>query len=190
MCSKPHSMLIMACSQRKRSNVGLLSAIERYDGPTFRLLRRFLREQPSERLDTYVLSAEFGLIPSDQLIPNYDRRMTLPRAQELHPGVIAELRHILSNQSYRNICICMGREYLRVLDGYDTLISSEISIKIVGGSPGEKLAELHNWLYGKLMLQRHIPQSMALLGRAQLRMPYRLLCRAKHPMQKIVRWEG
>jgi hypothetical protein len=37
-------MLILACSRRKRPDEGLLPAIERYDGPAFRVLRRFLRK--------------------------------------------------------------------------------------------------------------------------------------------------
>jgi hypothetical protein len=40
-------MLILACSRRKRPDEGLLPAIERYDGPAFRVLRRFLREMPA-----------------------------------------------------------------------------------------------------------------------------------------------
>ena len=40
-------MLILACSRRKRPDEGLLPAIERYDGPTFCVLRRFLREVPA-----------------------------------------------------------------------------------------------------------------------------------------------
>jgi hypothetical protein len=40
-------MLILACSRRKRPDEGLLPAIERYDGPAFRVLRHFLREMPA-----------------------------------------------------------------------------------------------------------------------------------------------
>jgi hypothetical protein len=35
-------MLILACSQRKLLDEGLLPAVERYDDPAFRVLRRFL----------------------------------------------------------------------------------------------------------------------------------------------------
>jgi hypothetical protein len=40
-------MLILACSRRKRPDEGLLPAIEPYDGPAFRMVRRFLREMPA-----------------------------------------------------------------------------------------------------------------------------------------------
>jgi len=37
-------LLILSCSQRKRPDPSLLPAIERYNGPPFQVLRRYLRE--------------------------------------------------------------------------------------------------------------------------------------------------
>ena len=81
-------LLILGCSQKKRPDSGLLPALTRYDGPMFRVLRKFLRECPGEAqgLEIYILSAEFGLIPASQPIPNYDRRMTLQQANILRAG--------------------------------------------------------------------------------------------------------
>jgi hypothetical protein len=45
--TRTRRMLILACSRRKRPDEGLLPAIERYDGPAFRMVRRFLREMPA-----------------------------------------------------------------------------------------------------------------------------------------------
>ncbi|MEG4044110.1 DUF6884 domain-containing protein [Microcoleus sp. Pol17_C1] len=142
-------LLILACSQRKRSDADSLPAIERYDGPTFRLLRRFLRKQPSAPLEIYILSAKFGLIPSDYLIPNYDQRMTKMRSRQLQPEVIAKFEDILSAKSYHKLCICLGRDYFLALDKYDMLIKSGLAVRIATGSLGKKLATLHDWLYGK-----------------------------------------
>ena len=58
-------MLILACSRRKRLDEGLLPAIDRYDGPAFRVLRRFLRERPAGAPDVLILSAKHGLIAHD-----------------------------------------------------------------------------------------------------------------------------
>src|SRR4051794_25280888 len=73
-------LLIIACSDRKYADDRLLPATQRYDGPAFRVLRRYLREQPPEPPAIRVLSAEFGLIDDTTLIPRYDRGMTLERA--------------------------------------------------------------------------------------------------------------
>jgi hypothetical protein len=50
----PPRLLIAACSQRKRADEGLLPAIERYDGPVYRVLRRFLRQHPSKPPGIYI----------------------------------------------------------------------------------------------------------------------------------------
>jgi len=142
-------LLILACSQRKRSDTDSLPAIERYDGPTFRLLRRFLRKQPSAPLEIYILSAKFGLIPSDYPIPDYDQKMTRDRSRQLQPEVIAKLKHILNAKPYQQLCICLGQDYFHALDKYDMLIKSGLAVRITTGSLGKKLATLHDWLYGK-----------------------------------------
>lgn len=53
MGSESRNLLIVACSKRKRLDSSLLPAIERYDGSTFRTIRRFLRLKPSEVPDIY-----------------------------------------------------------------------------------------------------------------------------------------
>lgn len=169
MSSDLRSLLIVSCSQRKRTEPRLLPAIERYDGPTFRVLRRFLQAQPSKPLDIFIVSAKFGLIPSDQPIPNYDQPMTPFRVEALHPQIIAEFKHILSSQSYQELCLCMGKDYLQALDEYDTVVTSEVGITIVAGSPGKRLAELHRWLYGKSLERQQFSQVATSNGKAHLR---------------------
>ena len=142
-------LIIIACSRRKLFDTNLLPAIERYDGPTFRLLRRFLREKPSAALDIYILSAKFGLIPSDYPIPNYDEKMTRDRSSQLQPEVIAKLKNILNAKPYQQLCICLGRDYFLALDKYDMLIKSGLMVRVATGSLGKKLSSLHDWLYGK-----------------------------------------
>jgi len=68
-----------------------LPAIERYDGPPFRVLRRYFREQPEHNVDAFVLSAKWGLIPADQPIPLYEQSMSRERAQALQPMVTRAL---------------------------------------------------------------------------------------------------
>lgn len=162
------SLLILSCSERKRGEPELLAAVERYDSPTFRVVRRFLHERPSKKLDILIVSAKFGLVFFDQLIPNYDQRMTSMRAQELHPRVIAELEDILERQSYQELCFCMGRDYLQVLEGYDKLVPPELTVTVVTGPPGKKLAELHRWLYSKVPVRERFAQPMLAHGRGRL----------------------
>jgi len=127
-----------------------MPAIERYDGPAFRLLRRFLAKNPVSSLEVKILSAEYGLISTDYLLPYYDRRITKERSKILHPQVISSLKAILSNKSYTNLLIVLGQDYLGAIYGYETIIPNGVVAQVAKGGMGRKLSILHNWLYGDL----------------------------------------
>ena len=146
--SKPR-LLILSCSQKKHSTQGLLPALQRYDGPAYRVMNKFMRVHSSESqlLNVYILSAEFGLISSCKPIPNYDRRMTYQRAKELQQPVLSALKHILICKRYKDLFINLGKDYLRVLNGYESLIPANLNVTVSRGVMGRKLAELRNWLH-------------------------------------------
>ncbi len=53
-------LLIVTCSQRKNPTLGLLPAIDRYDGPAFLVLRKYLREGVGDAPRVLILSAKYG----------------------------------------------------------------------------------------------------------------------------------
>lgn len=148
MSIEQRRLLILGCSQRKLPHSCPLPAINRYDGPSYRVLRRFLRMRSVQRVDAYILSTEFGLIPTHALIPNYDRRMTPERAHQLQPTVVAKIDEVLACERHHELFICMGRTYLRALDGYDKLIPSSIAVQVATGTSGRQLSQLYDWLNG------------------------------------------
>lgn len=86
-----------------------MPAIDRYDGPTFYVFRRYLRETDDRQLRVYILSADFEIINAKS-IPNYDRLMTPSRARELREQATRSLRLILQTDSlYRSVCLCWRR---------------------------------------------------------------------------------
>lgn len=135
-------LLILSCSQRKRPEPGLLPAVERYDGPAYQVLRKHARE--TEPPPTWVLSAEYGLIPSEQPIPTYDRRMTSARAEQLRPRVAAVLDG-LALHGYDDVLVCAGRAYAAALSGIEERFDG---ITFTSGPLGSQLATLRDWLYG------------------------------------------
>lgn len=145
------NLLILGCSQRKRFDSGLLKAIARYNGPTFQVLRRFLKQQPqvSNYISTYILSAEFGLISQDFLIPYYDRRMTASRAIELQSSTVTKLRDIVNSRLYKEVFLCMGKIYFQAIQGYEAILPNNLNVQVASGSLGRKSGELHDWLHGK-----------------------------------------
>lgn len=86
-------LLILSCSQRKRLDLGLLPAIERYDGGHFRVLRKARREGYwPEAMDVLILSARYGPLAASTPITNYDQKITRDRANELHSQVLQVLQ--------------------------------------------------------------------------------------------------
>ena len=164
-------LLILSCSRRKCSTPGLLPALERYDGPIFRVMNKFMRVYPfkAHSLDVYIMSAKFGLIPSSQSIPNYDCRVTLQRVKELQPRTLTELKQILIGRQYDELFISMGKDYLRVLVGYESLIPANLKVIVSTGAMGRKQAELRNWLHGEPSGTRDNQAKVVQQGKAYLR---------------------
>ncbi|MDJ1176939.1 DUF6884 domain-containing protein [Roseofilum capinflatum] len=142
-------LLILSCSQAKRSQAEALPALERYDGPAFRVVRRFLNQQPDPALDIYVLSGKFGLICSDRLIPNYDQKMTQARSLELNPSIVTHLEATLKVHDYHRLLICVTKKYLKALKGYSQIIPVSVDVTLATGTLGRKLSVLRQWLYGE-----------------------------------------
>lgn len=68
-------LLVMSCSQCKRA--GPARAVDLYDGPAYKVLRKSRAELP-----VVVLSAEHGLVAASDVLAYYDRKMDEPRARE------------------------------------------------------------------------------------------------------------
>ncbi len=165
-------LLIMACSQRKTSDPGQLSALERYNGPMFQVLHKYLHQNPThaKNLDTYILSARFGLIQASQPIPSYDQKMTLQRAEELKLSVLNEFQQLWQNNAaYDELFINLGRNYWPALDGYEQVIPSTLKIKKSQGSLGKRQVELRDWLYHNLPEPQQPPVTNGTHKKARLR---------------------
>lgn len=141
-------LLILSCSQRKHPSEDLLPAIERYNGPLFFVLRRFLRECPLEakQLDVYILSAAYGLISKDHQTKFYDQKMNLSRIDELQPHVKTLFSSLLQNH-YTSICFVLGKTYLKVFENLNDLIPNLTETLVTHGSIGKKQVQLKNWLW-------------------------------------------
>src|SRR5271165_4797945 len=111
-------LLIVACSQRKSQANDLLPAIERYDGPVFRVLRKYLREGARDAPSVFVLSAKYGLIAADFEIPDYNCRLSAASAVKLRPQVLETAQHVLQSQHFRGVGICAGKNYRVSLVGF------------------------------------------------------------------------
>ena len=157
--SFPRRLLLLSCSRRKRRERGLLPAINRYDGPAFRVLRRYLDKQPIARPDVLILSAKWGLIPGDTLLPRYDQQMTERRAKELRPLIAKRLRKILEARPYEEIFIAMSKSYFQVLNDQELFKITGLTIYIPLGRQGQKISALYDWLHDNPPPTKRIPNS-------------------------------
>ena len=139
-------LLLIACSQRKLSDTRPVPAIERYDGPAFRVLRKYLSEVECASLAILIVSAEFGLIAANRKIPDYDRRMSIGRASELAPSVKSAVLRFISKHRPSEIGICLGRDYANAISGLEGQIPKSIVIEHLRGGLGPRLSNLHRWL--------------------------------------------
>lgn len=126
----------------------MLPALDRYDGPMFRVLRRFLRVNPNEGmlLDIFILSALYGLIPADYMVENYDSAMPVKPPDEMRDKVSRAFAHLIES-GYSSVCLALGQRYSALLNGYLN-IEGKTGIVEIRASQGKRLTLLKSWLSG------------------------------------------
>ena len=146
------NLIVLGCSSLKLQTSGGLPAIDRYDGPMFRVLRSFLRETiwPNP-LSVAVLSAKYGLIGGLASIECYDQRMDQYRASQLINGSTETL--IKWSQSHSQMSLVLGKDYLPALN-LDELHYHSIQSTVIEGPIGVKLHGLHELLHHMKQLPR------------------------------------
>lgn len=140
------SLIILGCSETKRLKSRLLPAIERYDGPVFRVLRRNLCNYIENAAQPWILSARFGLIPADLPIPWYDRSLRKADQQALKIRVAHQLDEVLDTVCPDRTFVSVGRSYWPLLE--DTLEKrlDPAGISIALGGIGGRASQLSHWL--------------------------------------------
>lgn len=145
--------LILSCSASKFNTMEPLPALDRYRGPAFTIVRRYLRTNPAvltTDLQIAILSAEHGLIGPETRIPPYDRRMTRPRAAELQSQVTAELRHRLATANDLQIFLMLGKDYQPAIEPLSIWLPAAVDqVTIASGGSGRKQQQLKRWLAGQ-----------------------------------------
>ena len=140
-------LLIVSCSRAKRPDLGSLPAIDRYDGPLFRLLRRARGAGLLIDVQVYILSAKHGLIDEGWMIHDYDQEMTPARAAELTSTVSVTLWRWLGQHECVDVFVNLGHGYAPALAGFEDWCTARgiIVIQATGGI-GERLAQTKAWL--------------------------------------------
>ena len=133
-------LLLISCSASKR-NLRNRPAIEVYDGPSYRMLRKYTRSD----MDILILSAKYGLITHDERISNYDQRMTKQRALDLRDETTTKLVSVIKTHDYHEVYVDLGAAYRYAIDFNDPVLRS-INFKFNEGTIGIRLHNLKTWL--------------------------------------------
>lgn len=142
-------LLLLACSARKRLDAMPLPALERYDGPAFRVVRRYLAHSGDAALCVRILSARFGLVAAETPLPPYDERLTPARGEALRSAVHGALAIILASQKWQSCFIYGGHAYYALMASCFTTDAAAIPHERAEGPPGVRLANLRAWLDGR-----------------------------------------
>lgn len=149
-------LLVLGCSQTKRSAPGELPAIDRYDGSPYRVLRNYLRSnQWPSNLSVAILSARYGLVGGFTDIEDYNLRMSSNLASLHAPKSKATLSEWAKNHS--SIHLSLGKDYLPAVS---SIIQNELRGKteVFEGPIGMKLNQIKGLLDRSVSSPRMKPQ--------------------------------
>lgn len=134
-------LLIIACSARKKHVARAIPAIELYDGPAYRILRKRLN-RTSNKLAIWVLSAKHGLTWADSPIFWYDEHLKNDKLQLVKRDVESFIERNAKPLSFDSIYIWAGKKYLETLP---PSLLTRSNVKIAKGPIGRKLGQLKSW---------------------------------------------
>lgn len=148
-------LVILGCSRRKRQTSRLIPAINRYDGPMFRVYRNHVDKADSNHLSPCVLSARFGLIPGDTLIPRYERPLSLKNDDGMREHVADRFRATVFELKPIKLFVSVGQNYWPLLE--EPIRDSRLKeVTVAQGGIGGRASQLQHWLGSQ---PRVIPES-------------------------------
>ena len=138
-------LLILGCSSKKREDYGRAPALEIYDGPNFRTLRKYFRENGwPPGLIIKIISAKYKIIDATKLIEPYDERLDKETAKKMRQRVRYHLKKIEHPES---VFVNMGKDYLPAVSCIETLFDPDRIEYADGRGNGEKRQKMIQWLH-------------------------------------------
>lgn len=137
-------LLVISCSKIKRPSANLLPAVERYDGPAFKVYRK--RRPTDSQIQLVILSSKYGFIPGNLLIANYDEIMPRHVDEERMAHYHEQISNLLRGRDFDTAFFCLGDRYRNCLPHLKALPVTVREIVFASGRIGERLRQLKQWL--------------------------------------------
>ena len=178
------SLVILGCSERKKPTAHLIAAVDRYDGPVFRVLRKHARDAAGTPPCAYILSGRFGLIPGSSLIPLYDHRIAHVDHEALSKCVDSQLKEAVAELKPDRIFVSVGRQYWSMLKEPLLREVEPEKLAIATGSIGGRASQLVHWLRPSETGQHkattaRVSGEVTLLGTTVRLSPAEVICKAR-----------
>ncbi len=136
-------LLLISCSKKKNELEMPSFALDVYDGPYYKTLKKLRRENKFPKdMHTLVLSAKYGLLDLYDMIQTYDQVMTPKRAEELTEDINKDLHDFLKNHAMNEIYISMGKNYEKTID----IFLNDGNVRKAEGAIGKKLQKTKFWM--------------------------------------------
>ena len=139
-------LLLLSCSDKKLEYPTKLPAFEVYDGPYYRVLRKFLRGNLwPKNLAISALSAKYGLFGVIKEIESYDMRMSRREAANRAKECSETLKKWTAEEEISKINVVLGQEYQPAVAQALENIGTEH--KYFYGGIGDKQSQVKEFLY-------------------------------------------
>lgn len=142
-------LLIVGCSKTKKMYKGRAMAINVYNGPLFKMIKKHVHDFSNEDgLDIMILSAKYGLVEPYKTIPHYDQTMTYEQALFLQEKNVNKIRELNDVKKYSKILINLSGNYFESLSPALEYLrnADDVEIEIVQGRIGIRIRDTKNWL--------------------------------------------
>ena len=141
--------LIINCSKTKIKGENTLPAIKRYDGPLFRVLRKYILDESQDvsELSIYILSAKYGFISANEEIYDYDCFLTSSDANKIRENVLSSFKKACQKNEFKEIFFALSKNYRMLVDGFNDDNCSKARLLFATGGNGHKSSQLKQWLY-------------------------------------------
>lgn len=153
------NLLILGCSHAKKEESG--PAIEVYDGPLFRTVRRRLAEV-NWPLDIWIISAKHGILRQTDWIDKYDKVLARTPNSGFHDKAAFQLAEMLPNELNR-VLILAPKRYIAQLP-VESIRARSVEFEAFSDRMGKCQARLLGWLGIDNGRAPHLPSSLGPLG--------------------------
>ena len=146
-------IILSASSKIKTDTASPIHALQRFDGALMKQMKKYYTSLSN--IDVMILSQVYGLVAADDKIA-YKKPLQGPwnkivldesELEQLRKSSLSTLRSSLSKKDYDEIYINLGKELLKIIQGFESMLPSATKVTYAQGKGmGPKMAHMRDWI--------------------------------------------